>query len=437
MADIAGTAAAATTFANSIDIQALVQEETTRHNLPANVQKGLAAQYAYQKKWLTDETGQFEIILQMWGHGVDNVGIQCALQHPFSRGTLFINSANAFADPSIDPGYLNTAADQQMMQQAAAWVRKLANSGPFEKGLVAATEPLDTVPDDGLLAYFQNIGGTEYHPLGTCSMLPEDMGGVVDPSLKVYGTSNVRVVDSSIMPLQISAHLMATTYGIAEYAADMIKKDFWAPPPPPESSAAPTPTDQEASIGSATDSSVAGAQKGAKETGMSFGTKLGIGVGVGVGAGLLLGILAFCCCIRKKKQKRPADEKGWYTAGNQDGAWDAREAYREQESFPMAAMAAPRPARPFSTSGSISTMATADLAHPGFGASGRDGSYNSLGDYQRDPSPYRDLDDSPGPAGGHQGYATPQFENGATPRFDNGATPQGYGQQRFTPVQPR
>lgn len=53
-------------------------------------------------------------------------------------------------------------------------------------------------------------------------MLPRSEGGVVDSSLKVYGTSNVRVVDASVIPLHISAHVQATIYGIAEKAADMI-----------------------------------------------------------------------------------------------------------------------------------------------------------------------------------------------------------------------
>jgi len=53
-------------------------------------------------------------------------------------------------------------------------------------------------------------------------MLPRNHGGVVDSSLKVYGTANVRVVDASIIPLHISAHPQATIYGIAEKAVDII-----------------------------------------------------------------------------------------------------------------------------------------------------------------------------------------------------------------------
>lgn len=57
-------------------------------------------------------------------------------------------------------------------------------------------------------------------------MLPRDLGGVLDSSLRVYGTQNVRVVDASAIPLQISGHPTATLYALAERAADLIKADW-------------------------------------------------------------------------------------------------------------------------------------------------------------------------------------------------------------------
>lgn len=54
-------------------------------------------------------------------------------------------------------------------------------------------------------------------------MMSRELGGVVDPELKVYGTANVRVVDGSIIPIQISGHPIATLYAVAERAADIIK----------------------------------------------------------------------------------------------------------------------------------------------------------------------------------------------------------------------
>ena len=54
-------------------------------------------------------------------------------------------------------------------------------------------------------------------------MMRRDLGGVVDAQLIVYDTTNLCVVDASVLPLQISAHLSSTLYGIAEKAADIIK----------------------------------------------------------------------------------------------------------------------------------------------------------------------------------------------------------------------
>lgn len=54
-------------------------------------------------------------------------------------------------------------------------------------------------------------------------MMSRELGGVVDSELKVYGTSNVRVVDASIFPLQVSGHLTSTLYAVAERTSDIIR----------------------------------------------------------------------------------------------------------------------------------------------------------------------------------------------------------------------
>lgn len=420
MADIT-SAADATAASNAINVAQTVTDVAAAHSMPSTVQAGLTAQYNIQKQWLTDSTGQLEIILSMWGSGANNIGIQCALQHPFSRGTIFINSKSAFSKPNIDPSYYAVDIDRQIIGAGANWIRRLVASGPFGNTITGETGDTAGLNGSALTTAMVNGAGTEYHPHGTCSMLPEDMGGVVDTRLIVYGTNNVRVVDSSIIPLQISAHLMATTYGIAEKAADVVKKAHERPPPPPESSLAPSPTDDVAVIADATDTSVANARKDAESRGLSASAKIGVGVGVGVGAGALLGLLAFCLCLRKKK--RPTtDEKGWYSGANQqdNSAWDAQQAYREQDSFPMGGVTAPRPNRFSSANMSISTMATADLQ--GLQPGQRDDSSYSLGDYARAGSgaatPYRD---DPSPMPPTDQYPTPGFQTAGS-------------QQQFTPA---
>jgi choline dehydrogenase-like flavoprotein len=64
---------------------------------------------------------------------------------------------------------------------------------------------------------------TQYHPIGTCAMMPLEKGGVVDAKLTVHGTVNLRVIDASVFPMQLRGNIQSTVYAIAEYAADMIK----------------------------------------------------------------------------------------------------------------------------------------------------------------------------------------------------------------------
>ncbi|KAG9092233.1 hypothetical protein FS749_015901 [Ceratobasidium sp. UAMH 11750] len=102
------------------------------------------------------------------------------------------------------------------------------------------------------------------------SMLPEDHAGVVDADLRIYGTSNVRVVDSSIYPIQFAAHLMAPTYGMAEQAASIIRAQYNGVPPPASTVSTSAP-------GSATQTGTSPNKPDGNSNGGG-----GIGVGVGV-----------------------------------------------------------------------------------------------------------------------------------------------------------
>jgi choline dehydrogenase len=56
-----------------------------------------------------------------------------------------------------------------------------------------------------------------FHGSSSCSM-----GKVVDGELRVKGVQNLRIVDASVFPISISAHIQAAVYALAEQAAVII-----------------------------------------------------------------------------------------------------------------------------------------------------------------------------------------------------------------------
>ena len=163
-------------------------------------------------------------------YGKNLVTLIAVIMHPFSRGNVHVTSSNIEDTPAINPNYLSNEYDVQAAMTAIKHARKVANTEPLRGIWDAEYDPgLELVPEQDNEAQYRefalNTTLTIYHPVGTCAMLPREDGGVVDPRLVVYGTSNLRVVDASIMPVLISAHIQTAVYGIAEVAADLIIED--------------------------------------------------------------------------------------------------------------------------------------------------------------------------------------------------------------------
>ncbi|CEJ91644.1 hypothetical protein VHEMI07345 [[Torrubiella] hemipterigena] len=159
---------------------------------------------------------------------------------PQSKGTVTLRSNDPFEHPNIDPKYWTDEGDND---------RKVLLAG-IRKGFdiirsPAMKEQLETVPtsddqnnywwpycssnydaitDEQLLRWMKTKAFTLYHPVGSARMGPSPKDSVVDLQCKVHGVDNLRIMDASVFPEQISGHPTAPIGAMAYKLSDMIKE---------------------------------------------------------------------------------------------------------------------------------------------------------------------------------------------------------------------
>jgi len=176
---------------------------------------------------IMDQTAQMELLLSVISPGT--VSIQAALQHPFrytvhslalytkklteilmdfSRGRLYINTSNPLDPIVVDPQYYSHFAgkpptihghfplidygiDVVMMREGVKLARNVGVA--FRTTLGVETTPGPYVQTDQQIeAWLRESGAsTQYHPASSCSMLPKELGGVVNANLQVHGTGEL------------------------------------------------------------------------------------------------------------------------------------------------------------------------------------------------------------------------------------------------------
>ncbi|PTB62415.1 GMC oxidoreductase [Trichoderma citrinoviride] len=185
-----------------------------------------------------EKRGQVEYIFKLGAAPIAESGKKFAtlyqiLQYPFSVGSIHVQPApSQREDPVIEPGYYQGPAgelDREIMLESTRFGRDILLA-PFLSDVVKQLvhPPASSyTDDDAMRKWIMDNTVMAMHAVGTCALGGRAgiRGGVVDERLKVYGVEGLRVVDASIMPLQIGAHIQATVYAIAEKAADMILED--------------------------------------------------------------------------------------------------------------------------------------------------------------------------------------------------------------------
>ena len=158
------------------------------------------------------------------------VTVVAMLAHPFSRGSCHISS-NPPHQPGINFNYLSHPLDTEVLARHMLLIERLfqqptfsAITKPEGKRLPRSFPyPISSLEDAKRILPIN--AATNYHPCGTCSMMREDLGGVVDEQLRVYGTKNVRVCDASVLPMIPRGNILTAVYAFAEKAVEIICRE--------------------------------------------------------------------------------------------------------------------------------------------------------------------------------------------------------------------
>lgn len=153
------------------------------------------------------------------------VGMMASHAKPKARGTISITDADPFAAPVIDHKLLGDERDLRDMVAGAKIITEMFKSPHLAPHVIGQFNPEVTPTDEtGWVEYVRGNTYAAYHMCGTARMgRRDDPTAVVDPTLRVIGAENLRVVDASVMPHIPSSNTFVPTIAIGEKAADLVR----------------------------------------------------------------------------------------------------------------------------------------------------------------------------------------------------------------------
>ncbi|KAK7732320.1 hypothetical protein SLS63_004997 [Diaporthe eres] len=147
---------------------------------------------------------------------------------PTSRGSVALKSADPHDPPKIDVNFLATETDRCVAREGVRTLTRLMLQTKFGREYIAgeSTPPVPGMEavslddsDEKLDKRISLAGVTTWHSGGSCAM-----GKVVDAEFRVKGVDGLRVVDASVLPVPLSAHIQAPVYAMTEQAAAIISR---------------------------------------------------------------------------------------------------------------------------------------------------------------------------------------------------------------------
>jgi len=165
------------------------------------------------------------------------------LNHPESRGTVRLSSADPHVQPIVDPNLLGDPRDVEKLKWYVHRLRDILRhpkmlgrwenvSFPLPRRDQPPSTLLDeSVTDEQIETHVRAGTTTTWHYSCTLRMGPDgDETSACDPRLRIKGTRGLRCADASIMPFLNSANTNAVCMVIGSMCADFIAEEHGLQP---------------------------------------------------------------------------------------------------------------------------------------------------------------------------------------------------------------
>ncbi|QRD91343.1 putative glucose-methanol-choline oxidoreductase [Aspergillus flavus] len=206
------------TTSNWKDIVSSARVAHVSTSLPSNLHPTVRAGYIAQREHILSQLEGPDVPVGLI-HWTTGRVATITLLKPLSRGSVNIKSTDPRAPPLVDFGTATDPLDLDLFLATFGKNREIMSTpymqslGPHEAAPfgdnITSIEQLKVI-------FAATMGVTGGHECCTAAMMPRNMGGVVDPRMKVYGVEGLRVVDTSFWPMLLTAPPLATTYAVGE-----------------------------------------------------------------------------------------------------------------------------------------------------------------------------------------------------------------------------
>ncbi|KAG9967372.1 putative glucose oxidase, partial [Aureobasidium melanogenum] len=229
-----GSLTAADLFGDELDTVAaqLYKDIPSYARTLSEASNGAISVQAQEQILLTRANLFFQKNVAIGSYQFQPYGGNCWVTLPLSTGS--VHSSSDPSKPLLNPNFMQLPWDIMVQQRLFIFLRRIYASDPVRTALgpSASTELLPgytLLPLNASLAqytaYFGSALAPVWHGVGSAGMRRRDWGGVVDTKFRVYGTKGLRVVDASVIPMEVNGNPTSTIYALAEKAAEDILAD--------------------------------------------------------------------------------------------------------------------------------------------------------------------------------------------------------------------